>query len=254
MWKKYSAKSNRPPETARAVDQDVLLGQMPAARAHEQRGGLVVQPVRLAFRTDVIDPSAHRIAQIDLALDVVVPRRRVGVLEVRHENARAGVERVDDHLAVDRAGDLDPAVLDVGRHRRAGPVGLANRARLGQEIGELAGVELRLSVSAPGQQLVAAGAERSLQARDKCHRLGCQYLGVTEADGARNRNAGTELANAHRRFPFLGVRRIGKTTGQALATCFARGRLAHPRSMARLVALITARSVAVTIFGSRPTP
>ena len=38
------------------------------------------------------------------------PRRGVGVLEVGHEAARAGVERVDHELAVGRAGDLDAPV------------------------------------------------------------------------------------------------------------------------------------------------
>jgi DNA-binding transcriptional LysR family regulator len=39
------------------------------------------------------------------------PSRAERVLEVGHEHLRAGVQRVDDHLALDRAGDLDAAVL-----------------------------------------------------------------------------------------------------------------------------------------------
>ena len=46
------------------------------------------------------------------------PGRRVRVLEVGHEHLRARVEGVDHHLAVDRAGDLDAAVLQLGRRRR----------------------------------------------------------------------------------------------------------------------------------------
>jgi hypothetical protein len=84
-----------------AVDDHVLLRQMPAARAHEQRRRALVQPVRLALGRHVVDAPADRVAQVDLALDVVVPARRVRVLEVRHEHVRARVERVDDHLAVE---------------------------------------------------------------------------------------------------------------------------------------------------------
>ena len=66
---------------------------------------------------------------------------------------------------------------DVGRDRRAGPVAFADRARLGQEVGQLAGVEL-----APGalralrQQLLAPAAERALQLGHERERLGRQDL------------------------------------------------------------------------------
>jgi len=73
-------------------------------------------------------------------------------------------ERVDDHLAVDGAGDLRAAVLDVGGNRRAGPVALADGTRLGQEVGQLAGVEVGLPRLAAGEQLGAAAAERALAA------------------------------------------------------------------------------------------
>ena len=106
-------------EIGRAVDQDVLLGQVPAARAHEQRRGLLAA-ARSALPSGgrEVDAAANRVAQVDVALDVVVPLRRVRVLEVGHEDAGARVERVDDHLAVDRAGDLDAAIGDVGGQRR----------------------------------------------------------------------------------------------------------------------------------------
>jgi hypothetical protein len=59
-----------------AVDLHVLLGQVPAARAHQQHGGLLVQRVLLAVRGEV-DGAAHGVAQVDLALDHVRPGRRV---------------------------------------------------------------------------------------------------------------------------------------------------------------------------------
>ena len=136
--------------------------------------------------------------EVDLALDVVVPARRVGVLEVRHEDAGAGVERVDDHLAVDRAGDLDAAVGEVGRHRRARPVGVADRARLGQEIGKLARVELGLARRAAREELGATAAERALQLRRERDRLGRQDLRVIGRDAAGDLDAGAKRRGAHR--------------------------------------------------------
>ena len=85
---------------------------------------------------------ADRVAQVDLALDQVLPGRRVGVLEVGHEDLGAGVERVDDHLAVDRAGDLDPAILQIGGNRRDASSRLRGpRAVSGRKSGSLPGVE-----------------------------------------------------------------------------------------------------------------
>src|SRR3712207_8986328 len=45
---------------------------------------------------------SHRVAEIGLALEHVVPRRTVRVLKVSHVRAGAGVEGVDQHLPVDR--------------------------------------------------------------------------------------------------------------------------------------------------------
>ena len=85
-----------------AVHLEVALGQMPAARADDQRRDLVVQPVALLPRVER-DRLPHRVAHVSLAVDDVGPRRRARVLEVGHEDLRARVERVDHHLALDRA-------------------------------------------------------------------------------------------------------------------------------------------------------
>ena len=51
------------------------------------------------------------------------------------KTARAGVERVDHHLPVDRTGDLDAPVLQLVRHRSDAPVALADVRRLGRKSG-----------------------------------------------------------------------------------------------------------------------
>src|SRR3712207_7157167 len=49
----------------------------------------------------------------------VLPCRRQRVLEVGHEDLRAGVEAIDRHLRISRAGDLDSSVVKVGRDRKS---------------------------------------------------------------------------------------------------------------------------------------
>jgi hypothetical protein len=180
-----------------SVDQHVLFGEMPAARPHEQHRGLVVEAVRLAFRGRVVDPAADRIAQIELSLQMVVPLRRVGVLEVGHEHIGARVECVDDHLAIHRTGDLDAAVDNVGRDRRACPIGFADRARLRQEVGQRARIELRLASGASSEQLRATPAECPLQLGSQRHRLGGQNFGVFRRDAADHVDAGAIRKSAH---------------------------------------------------------
>src|SRR5215467_10412227 len=80
------------------------------------------------------DRTAYRIDQIDLSFNQVLPGRRVGVLEIGHEDIGAAVQRIDYHLAVGGAGDLDAAVPKVLRDRRYPPVAVADCLGLGQEI------------------------------------------------------------------------------------------------------------------------
>ena len=152
-----------------AVDGDVLLVEMPAARPRQQHRELVVQLVALAARVEG-NRAAHRVAQVDLPVDHVEPGRAVGVLEVRHEGGGAAVERVDHHLAVGRPGDLDAPVEHVLRLRRNLPVRVADLLRLGQEIRQLAGVEFLLARRAAREQFLAARLELAVQLGDERER------------------------------------------------------------------------------------
>ena len=142
-----------------AVEDQVAFGEMPAARPHEQRRDLVAEAVGLVLALE-LDRALDRVDQVRLALDHVGPGRRVGVLEVRHEHLRARVERVDHHLPVGRARDLDAAVLEIGRDGVDRPVRLADLARLREEVGQLAGVEAPLPLGAGCSSSARRGPNR----------------------------------------------------------------------------------------------
>ena len=69
---------------ALAIDLDVALNQVPAARAADQHGGLVIQSVGLALVFKA-DRAGDRIAQVDLAVDQVGPGRAGRRLRLRRE-------------------------------------------------------------------------------------------------------------------------------------------------------------------------
>src|SRR5690348_7886615 len=114
---------------------------MLSARADPEGRGLLVDSASLPFRAGIADGASNGIVLIALAANAVIPGGRVGVFEVRHEAARAAVQRVDDHLAIDRPGDLDAAVAKVGRDGRDSPGGgLTDVPRLGEKVREQATV------------------------------------------------------------------------------------------------------------------
>ena len=165
-----------------AVDSHMPLGQVPAARAHHQHCGIPLERVGLSGRgIDKVDLSRPAVFEIGLALDHVGEHRRGRILEVGHENLRARVQRIDDHLAVDRTGDLDPAVEKVGRNRGDLPVAVTDRFRLGEKVGQLAGVEVFLAPRSPHKQLEPAAVEPPVQPGQKRQRLGAQDFGLPAA-------------------------------------------------------------------------
>ena len=153
----------------------------------------------------------------------------VGVLEVGHEHLRARVQRVDDHLAVDRAGDLDAAVQQVGGDRRD----LQSPSRivrgLGQEVGQLAGVEALLALGPRREQLLARAVEVALQVGQEGQRLGSQDFILAKAVAGCNGDpvlfgccerhlllpiftCGTVYVAPHPHSPYEPVRSLSKAT------------------------------------------
>ena len=120
-------RSNRPKsksdaEIGLAVDQEMLLHQVPAARTHHQRRRRFAQFVALAFGTGVADRSVDRIAQIDLALEDVL---QVGEFESSKSAMKTLAPEFSALMIILRSvgpGDLHAAVQQVGGNRRDLPV------------------------------------------------------------------------------------------------------------------------------------
>ena len=108
---------------------------MPAARSHQQCRDVFAEGVLLAFGAGETDIVTNRVAHVDLPRHLVVPVRRVRVLEVGHVHFGAGVQRIDNHLAIGRAGDLGTTVLQIGGNRCDGPLGFTYWRSLGQKVG-----------------------------------------------------------------------------------------------------------------------
>ena len=112
------------------VDLDVLLREVPAPRADDQGGRFVVQRVALAVAAQGEFPP-DGVTDVDQALHHVVPRGGAGVLKVSHEDFGPRVQGIDHHLAVGRAGDLDPPVQQVLGWGSNGPGARTDLCRLG---------------------------------------------------------------------------------------------------------------------------
>ena len=136
---------------------------------------MFVEPIFLPVRVGEGDRAPDRVAQIDLALDHVRPGWRVRVLEIGHEHFRAGIERVDHHLAIGRPGDLDPAIAQVGRDRRASPVAFADLFRFRQKIERATAIERRLALLTARQTFPAAIVDR----------MRCSFATKASASGVR---------------------------------------------------------------------
>mmetsp|Transcript_5060 Transcript_5060/g.10991 ORF Transcript_5060/g.10991 Transcript_5060/m.10991 type:complete len:373 (-) Transcript_5060:205-1323(-) len=158
-----------------AVNQEVLLLQVPAAGPDNEGGGLAVlaQCVVLAGAcvTDR-DSSPHRLLHVDLALEVAGPGGCVGVLKVSHVLGGSTVESVDHHLlGGNRTCDLDTAILHVRRRSSGHPDTIANVFGFGQKVRKFASVDLLLAHLPPFQQLFSSGAETPLKHRNECLRI-----------------------------------------------------------------------------------
>ena len=148
-----------------AVDQEVALFEVPAARTHDQRRDLVVESVVLALGAGEFELAADCLAEGNLAGQHVVPGGRERILEVAHKHASARVEGVDHHLRLGWACDLDSSILQRRGCRGDLPVTFAHRLGLREKVEQAAGVKEELAGGACREQFVAASAEFALKSR-----------------------------------------------------------------------------------------
>lgn len=108
-------------------------------------------------------------------------------LKVRHVGPGIRVQGIDDHLTVRRTGDLD-AAIDQARGRGRAPPGvvLADMFGLGQEVEQVATVNLGLALDAALQQGLAGAIEGAVQQGQEGDGLLGEDLAGLVADGAED--------------------------------------------------------------------
>lgn len=160
-----------------AVDLQVLFEEVPAARSDHDGRELLAEAVLLALRGGEVDAPFDGVEQGQLAADDVVPGGGGGVLEVGHPNLGAGVQGVDGHPALRRAGDLDAAVGEAGRGWGDAPVRvLAQGAGGEREVERGAAGQVARAAVALLEDLQAAVRERGVEPADELQGLGRQDL------------------------------------------------------------------------------
>ncbi len=148
------------------------LVEVPAAGPHQQRGRLGFEHVALAAGCGEFDRAGHRVAQVHLALRACLARWARGNPRNRPCTSGRRIERIDDHLAVDRSGNFDAAVLKVGWHRRDPPIGGADVGGLVQKVRATSRRRIALGASCgpPAGRVAAPGC--AVRARPRSRRAG----------------------------------------------------------------------------------
>lgn len=167
-----------------AVDSEVLLVEVPATSASNQSGEHAVCP-QLVFLTTLceVDLATDGVVEVDLAVDHVFPGGSAGIclfldailsrilrgkeghtLKISHVSPDIRVQRVDNHLAICGTGDFHTAV-DETRSRGSTLPGivLTNVLCLGQEVGEVALVNLGLAVDTALEEGLASRVEGAVE-------------------------------------------------------------------------------------------
>lgn len=98
-------------------------------------------------------------------------------LEISHEGLSAAIQRIDDHLPVSRAGDLDPTVLEPRSGGRTRPRWLtAHRGSLDGEVQWDTCVEATLGIVAGDEKGLAGGLEGAVKGGEEGQRILCEDL------------------------------------------------------------------------------
>jgi hypothetical protein len=134
-----------------APNRDMTFNEVPASWANDQHCRVLTDYIFFAGRGIAeMKLSQPSVAQVDLALDQLVPSGCGRILEIGHEDLGAAIQGVDDHLRVGRPGNFDAAIVEIGGDRSDFPVRFADVTRFRQEVGKLTTVETLLPVDPVG--------------------------------------------------------------------------------------------------------
>ena len=135
-----------------------------------------------------------RVAQVELALDHVLPERGVRVLEVGQPDLGAGVQRVDRHLAVGGSGDLHAPVDQAGRGLGDPPDSSSRTSLVSARKSSVPpAASSAYRCSRGRQQLATAAVERAVQVGEEGERLRREDLVVAVV----HRPVDADAVNAH---------------------------------------------------------
>jgi hypothetical protein len=154
--------------TGAVGELDVLLDEVPAARAHHDRGRALGRDA-YSLPSGLVYDSCPRIASYSDSWPSMT-LRQVGLVASSWSasHTRAGVQRVDRHLRVGGAGDLDAAVLEAGARAGDPPLGVFADVRgVGAELRVVAVADLEAAAHAVGEPVVTAARETRVQLREE---------------------------------------------------------------------------------------
>ena len=195
VGRRTAPKSNSAPDTGSPSTRTCFSGRcQPRGRTMQRRGALG-EPV------DACRSSGRRSRCCAARRRRGSPGRSTMLSQVgAQESSKSAmktlaprVERVDDHLAVDRAGDLDAPVLQVRRHRRHAPVARRVPWPSPAESRAARRHRARAGARAPRQQLQAPRVEAPVQTGEQLQRERRQHLGGALDPRAQDLDLGARL-------------------------------------------------------------
>ncbi len=99
---------------------------MQAAYTTDQDCRVGLELINFSCFVGVTDSAIHRVAQVNLPFDHFAPVGRQRIFKIGHKDFHIGIERIDHHLALHRAGDLHTSILQVLRDAANRPVTFSN--------------------------------------------------------------------------------------------------------------------------------
>ena len=82
----------------------------------------------------MLNRAGHGIHEIELPLNHRLPGRCQAVFEISHVTLHRGIQRINHHLALDRPGDFNTTIPEIGWNAADRPEPVANMLRIRQKV------------------------------------------------------------------------------------------------------------------------